>query len=184
MGSASESVVFSHTAESLFLEVLKGEVTPALSDELKRLGLDLSKPLRPAYPVPVWNAVLEATSRALYPSDPIDVATRRLGERMLEGYNRTLIGKAVIALAKIIGPRRAAKRTQQNWRSGNNYTEAEVVELSPTDVRVVLNEAGVSRWVSAGLLQAGLTMAGAKGLSVTIESFTDTHATYRLTWAP
>lgn len=184
MAPASESIVFSHTAESLFLEVLRGEVTPALNEQLKALGLDLSKPLRPAYPVDVWNAVLEATARALYPADQIDVSMRRLGQRMIDGYNLTLVGKAVIALAKIIGPRRAAKRTQQNWRSGNNYTVADVVELAPTDFRIVLNEGGVSRWVSAGLLEAGLTMAGARNMQVAIESFTDTHATYRLTWSP
>lgn len=177
-----EPVVFSHTAESLFLRVLKDEVTPTLTSKLRELGIDLAKPLLPAYPVPVWNQALEAAGRALYPNEELTVAVRRIGERMISGYNLTLIGKAVIAMAKLIGPRRALLRTRQNWRSGNNYSEAEVTELAPTDFRLVLNESGVSRWVSAGLLQAGLEMAGAQALKVELESFTDTHATYRVTW--
>lgn len=177
-----EAVVFSHTAESLFLRVLKGEVTPTLEAKLRELGFDLSKPLLPAYPVPVWNQVLEATGRELYPNDPLEVAVRQLGERMISGYNLTLIGKAVIAMARLIGPRRAVLRTRQNWRSGNNYSEVEIAELTPTDFRLVMNESSVSRWVSAGLLQAGLELTGARGLKVTVESFTDTHATYRVTW--
>lgn len=182
MVASPEQVVFAHTVEGLFVRALGGEVPPALEEELRRLGLDLSKKLLPAYPVPLWNQVLEATLRVLYPGQPLPKSGRLLGERMIEGYRNTLVGQAVLALAKIIGPRRALLRSRQNWRSGNSYSEVTVEELGPTDFRLSFNESGVSRWISQGLLSAGLVFAGAKGLTVEVESFTESDAVYRATW--
>jgi uncharacterized protein (TIGR02265 family) len=180
--ASPEQVVFAHTVEGLFVRALGGEVPPALTQELRKIGIDLSRKLLPAYPVPVWNQVLEATLRTLYPGQPLPQSARLLGERMIEGYRNTLVGQAVLALAKIIGPRRALLRSRQNWRSGNSYSEVTVEELAPNDFRLRFNESGVSRWVSQGLLAAGLVFAGAQDLSVELESFTETDAVYRITW--
>jgi uncharacterized protein (TIGR02265 family) len=179
---SSEQVVFAHSVEGLFVRALGGEVPPALADQLRGLGIDLSKKLLPAYPVALWNRVLEATAQTLYPGEPFDQAGRQLGARMMEGYRATLVGQAVLALAKIIGPRRALLRSRQNWRSGNNYSEVRVEELAPTDFRLGFNEAGISRWVTQGLLQAGLTFAGAKACTVEVVTFTETDVVYRITW--
>ncbi len=182
VNSPAEQFVFAQSVEGLFERGLGNEVPPALREKLKALGLDLSKKLLPAYPVPVWNQVLEATARSLSPADPLPVSARRLGERMMEGYRHTLGGQALMAMARIIGPRRALLRSQKNWRTGNNYSEVTVTELSPTDFRAVFNEQSVSRWVSQGLLSTGLALAGAQEPSVEIEGFTDTEVTYRITW--
>jgi uncharacterized protein (TIGR02265 family) len=180
--SSEEQTVWSHTVEGLFLRALANDVPAPLRESLKGLGLDLSKKLMPAYPVPLWNQVLETTARAIYPELSLDAATQRLGERMIEGYRETLVGQAVLAMARLIGPRRTLLRSRQNWRSGNNYSEVSVTELAPNDFRLEFNEAGVSRWVSQGLLRAGLTFAGAKELVVDLERHTETSATYRLRW--
>lgn len=180
--SPDGQVVFSHSVESVFSRALGGEVPPALQDRLRKLGLDLSKPLLPAYPVPVWNQVLELTVATISPGEPVPQAACLLGERMMHGYRATLVGQAVLAMAKLIGPTRALKRSRQSWRSGNNYTEVEIAELGPTDFRTTFNETGISRWVSQGLLKAGLTFAGAKELTVNVESFTELNVVYRVTW--
>ena len=180
--SPSEEVVFSHSVEGLFTRALGGEVPPALQEQLRGLGLDLGKKLMPAYPVRVWNQVLEATVHALYPGDPMPKAARLIGERMMHGYRATLVGGAVLALAKIIGPRRALLRSRQNWRSGNNYSEVKVEELAPKDFRLTFNESGISRWISQGLLAAGLTFAGASEASVEVAEFSQSEVVYRITW--
>lgn len=179
---ASQAVVFVHTVESVFQRALKDDLTPSLVARLRAMGLDLERKLLPAYPVTLWNAVLEETVKTLSPTQPVPEAARRLGERMIEGYRSTLVGQAVLAMARVLGPRRALLRSRQNWRSGNNYSEVTVEELAPTDFRLTFNEAGVSRWVSQGLLHAGLTFAGARGLEVAVETFTETDAVYRITW--
>ena len=55
-------------------------------------------------------------------------------------------------------------------------------ELAPNDFRLSFNESGVARWVSQGLVSAGLLFAGAKELSVELASFTERDAVYRITW--
>lgn len=182
MVAPQEQVVFAQSVEGLFIRALGGEVPPGLREKVRTLGIDLTKKLLPAYPVRVWNEVLVEAIAVLYPGQPLPQAARLLGERMMDGYRNTLVGQAVLALAKIIGPRRALLRSQQNWRSGNNYSEVKVEELAATDFRLTFNEADVSRWVSQGLLAAGLVFAGARDLSVEIESFTDTEVVYRITW--
>lgn len=177
-----EQVVFAHTVEGLFLRALGGQVPPALREQVRELGIDLTRKLLPAYPVLTWNQVLEATLAALYPGEPVPQAARKLGERMMDGYRNTLVGQALLALARIIGPRRALLRSRQNWRSGNNYSEVQVEELAPTDFRLTFNERSVSRWVSQGLLAAGLTFAGAQALSVELESYAESEVVYRITW--
>lgn len=164
------------------VRALGGEVPPALHERMRVIGIDLTRKLLPAYPVRVWNEVLVATAETLYPGIPLPLSGLKLGERMMEGYRATFVGQAVFAMAKIIGPRRALLRSRQNWRSGNNYSEVKVEELSPTDFRATFNEAGISRWVSQGLLLAGLTFAGARETSVELESFTETEVVYRITW--
>lgn len=53
---------------------------------------------------------------------------------------------------------------------------------APTDFRLTFNEAGISRWVSQGLLRAGLAFAGAKECTVEVVTFTGTDVVYRITW--
>ena len=57
-----------------------------------------------------------------------------------------------------------------------------VEERTPTDFRLIFNETGISRWVSQGLLRAGLTFAGAKNLTVEVESYTEGETVYSVVW--
>lgn len=180
--SVEERIIFSHTIEGMFIRGLGDAMTAELRDELKRLGIDLSKPLRPAYPLPVWNAALSATVKMLFPELPEDEAACRLGEQMIAGYNQTVVGKALLAMLRLIGPRRTLLRTRKNFRSGNNYSEVEVVELSPTDFRLTFNEPGMTRWMSQGLVLGGVRFAGAKSPTVDVETYDDETVTYRVKW--
>jgi uncharacterized protein (TIGR02265 family) len=182
--AADLGIVFSHSAEGLFARALGGNVPPALRERLRGIGLDLSKKLPPGFPVALWNQVLEATVDTLYPGAPTPRGAFQLGDRWMQGYRTTLVGQAGMAMAKIIGPRRALLRSRQIFRGGNSYTEVQAEELSPSDFRMTFNETGISRWVSQGLLSAGLEFTGAKELSVEVESFTETHVIYRVRWTP
>lgn len=180
--SAQERVIFSHSVESMFIRGVGEAMTPALHDELKRIGIDFSKRLMPAYPLPVWNAAITAAATRLFPAMPLEESTCKLGEQMVSGYNETVVGKALLAMLRLIGPRRTVLRTRKSFRSGNNYSEVEVVEHSPTDFTLTFNESGVARWVSKGLVLAGIRFAGAKSPSVEVEKYDDEAVTLRVTW--
>ena len=180
--SAEERVIFSHSVEGMFIRGVGEAMTPALHDELKGLGIDLSKRLMPAYPLPVWNAAISAAAAQLFPDRPIEEAACKLGEQMISGYSETVVGKALLAMLRLIGPRRTLLRTRKSFRSGNNYCEVEVIELAPTDFTLTFNEPGVARWVLQGLVLAGIRFAGAKSPSVTVAKYDQETVTFHVTW--
>ncbi len=178
----SERVVFLPTVESLFSRLPSGALTRELRDAVRELGIDLDRPLLMAYPLAIWARVLEVTARTVYPSESAHDAHRLLGQRLIEGYVETGIGRALFALLKLIGPRRTLQRTAKAFRNGNNYCEATVTDLSPTEFIVWMNEVGTVPTLVAGVLQAGLTQAGATGVAVTVVQVDSAGMTYRDSW--
>jgi uncharacterized protein (TIGR02265 family) len=178
----SERVVFLPTVQSLFSRLPAGALTPELTQAVRALGIDLDRPLLTAYPFAIWARVLEVTARTVYPKEAAQDAHRLLGQRLIEGYVETGIGRALFALLKLIGPRRTLQRTAKAFRNGNNYCEATVTEVSPTEFIVWMNEVGTVPTMIAGVLQAGLTQAGAISVAVRVVRVDSVGMTYRVTW--
>lgn len=69
----------------------------------------------------------------------------------------------------------------RNFRTANNYTEVSVETLSPTQHVVRITH--VTRpGLFVGLLEKGLTYAGAKALTVKLIDHRDTVARYDVRW--
>lgn len=126
-----EPVYFATAFEGLYLKGLKGRVDAPLQDALRAEGLDLSRPLLPAYPLAVWQRCIRATADRLYPGQPLEAAVRELGLTFLRGFLQTLIGKAVFTLGRTIGTERTLLRMGHNTRSNTNVYESEVKKLGP-----------------------------------------------------
>jgi hypothetical protein len=60
-----ERLVFTPAMEALFVRALGRMVTPDLVSSLRELGIDLEKPLLPAYPFSQWVRALELSAAAL-----------------------------------------------------------------------------------------------------------------------
>jgi uncharacterized protein (TIGR02265 family) len=83
---------------------------------------------------------------------------------------------------QLLGPRRVLSRVQQSFRSGNNYTEVQMVELSPTHLELRVNEAGPTRYLVQGALLAGTRACGVPDAKVQLRSFTAEDVTFDVTW--
>ena len=77
----TEQVLFSTAVESLYRQALKGRLSEVLKLRLRHAGLDLNRPLLPAYPRKVWVRSLELTAEELYPGLEREEAMERLGQR-------------------------------------------------------------------------------------------------------
>ncbi|MCP3064660.1 DUF2378 family protein [Myxococcus sp. K38C18041901] len=176
-----EKLVFEHTFEGLFVRGLAGRVTPVLQDRLREVGLDLKK-LRPAYDFDVWCSAVRVAALGLHPDVTPEEGYALLGERMVDGYRETAMGRALFSVIQLLGPRRGVGRAQQMFRSGNNYTEARIEDVSSTEVDLWMNEAGPIRYFTQGALRAGLRATGAVQPLVTVRDFTPADVTYRCTW--
>ncbi|WP_163863372.1 DUF2378 family protein [Myxococcus eversor] len=177
-----EKLVFEHTFEGLFVRGLAGRVTPALRERLRDVGLDLERKLQPAYVFDTWCSAVRVTAHELHSDVSAEVAYSLLGERMVDGYRETVMGRALFSVIQLLGPRRGVGRARQMFRSGNNYTEARVDDVSTTEVDLWMNEAGPIRYFTQGAVLAGLRATGAIQPVVTVREFTPADVTYRCTW--
>ncbi len=178
-----ERLVFQNTVEGLFARGLAGRVTPTLKEQLRQVGLDLDRPLLPAYPVETWSRCVALTARVLHPGEPEPEALGRVGERMVDGYLETTMGRAMFGVLRLLGPQRTLGRMQKNLRSANNYTEVRLTEVSPREADLWMNEPGPLRYFMKGVLLAGLRGAGTPDVRVELRHFDDASVTYRVSWS-
>lgn len=105
-----------------------------------------------------------------------------VGRLFMLGYEKTLVGQALIAVLRVLGPKRMLDRMTRNFRTANNYTEVVVEAVTATQHTVRITH--VTRpGLFIGLLEKGLTYAGAKNLSVKLIDHHDTVARYDVRWA-
>lgn len=175
-------LVFAPAVEGLFRVGLRDRVTPALAERLRAAGLDLSRPLLPAYPRALWVHVIQLAAASLGPADDPPRALHALGRRMVEGYTETLIGRAMVSVIRLLGPRRVLDRMQHTLRSGGNFNRTRVTELAPRDVLFWLNEPYVDPAYVRGMLERTLEYAGARGLDVAVHARDAEGCTYRVRW--
>lgn len=175
-------LVFQHAVEGLFLVGLKGQVTPPLQARLREAGLDLSRPLLPAYPRAAWNHFIQVTAETLWPTEPDERAYHALGRQLLLGYSRTLMGGAIVRLLRLIGPRRTLDRMTQNFRSGGNYNLCRTTDVGPREVLFWLNEPTLHPAYVAGIIDATLELVGVQQRDIQVHQRDDEGCTYRVRW--
>lgn len=177
----ADKVVFEQTIEGLFVRGLGSRVTPPLKARLRDAGLDLDAKLLPAYPFEVWMRTLEVTARGLFPELPVEQAMFRVGESFIDGYRETFLGRAVLGMIRVLGPRRTLLRATQNFRSGNNYTDTKITEVDPTTIDLWMNEVGPWPTFTAGIIHAGMVATGATP-KIDIRDHDGHACTFRVSW--
>ena len=178
----SEKLVFEQAVEGLFVRALAKKMTLRCLDRLTQAGINLNKPLLPAYPAETWFRAQVIAAEELFSGDSINLAMRRLGEQFVEGFRETLMGRAVLALLKVIGPKAGLTRAARNFRSANNYTESRLTELTPTSFELWMNESGPNPYFYLGVITGGLRAAGVAEPIVEVGEFDGHACTYRVTW--
>ncbi|MBN1204348.1 MAG: DUF2378 family protein [Myxococcaceae bacterium] len=180
--AAQRRVVFDHTIEGLFLVALRGRLQVTTESSLRRAGLDLSKKLQPAYPFETWKQCLEIIAMDLYPHVSRPEAWRQLGHKSVEGMVRTVMGRTMVRVARLLGPLRALRRLNHNLQSADNYVKARIAEHSPTCVEVWINEVMEQPSYYQGILEACVAMAGGQGARVELLAREEGGASYRVQW--
>lgn len=156
----------------------RGTVRPRLSGKLdgdtlkalRELGMDLEH-LQPGYSASLWlSAVQLVIQRALTDRPELD-AYRYLGERSVLGLEVTMMGRAMAALAKLVGPRRMLLRLPHSIRSADNFSACTVEERGPGCFEVKIQPTMLPPEFWHGVLDAAVTIAGGKQIRVrTLES--------------
>jgi uncharacterized protein (TIGR02265 family) len=156
-----ERLWYTPVIEAIFIKGLGARRTPQLDQMLAAEGISLGK-LLPGYPVEQVVRAMRKSLPMLYPGLDEDAALAALGASSMRGYEETLIGRAAVAVLKLVGVRRALERLHTSMRSGNNYLETTFTALSPTSAELHLSDVSGIPAFYRGLLEEGLRMVGAK----------------------
>ncbi|WP_257461715.1 DUF2378 family protein [Archangium lipolyticum] len=163
-------LVFEHTIEGLFRISLRHRLSALAWQSLREAGLDLSRPLAPAYPYETWKRALEISVADLYPFLPREEAWRRMGRDVVDGMMRTVMGRAMVGVSRLLGPLRSLRRLNSTLRSADNYAESRLFELSPNCCEVWINEVMEQPSYYQGVLEACVTLAGGRDVSTRVLS--------------
>lgn len=177
----NEELDFRTSIEALFIEALGREMTPRLRERLKEAGIDLER-LRPAYPRMIFSEGCRLAAEELFPRMPRDEALRILGKRTIEGYSRSMLGKAAMGVFRLIGVARGLERLTRAMRNGDNYTETRFTILGPGNADVWFNQVNGQPAFTQGLMEACMEWVGAVEPRAEILRTEGDGCVYRLTW--
>ncbi|MBL8956003.1 MAG: DUF2378 family protein [Myxococcaceae bacterium] len=175
-------LVHAHTVEGLYWKALRGRVSASLKAELKSLGLDLDSKAVDVQQE-VWVKMLAATVRDLWPNLSADEGYYRLGELIVQGYETTIMGKALFAMMKLLGPHRVLKRATSSLQNANTYSTAEVKPLGGNRYEVWTNECNGNANYLRAVLFSALSHAGAAGLQVKVLTYDGHAASFDISWS-
>ncbi|HYO52629.1 TIGR02265 family protein [Archangium sp.] len=180
----SEKLVYSGTVEALFLRALENRLTPACRMRLREAGLDLDQKLSPTYTLEQWKQFLRIAGDHIYAGMPTEAAYYSLGERFMDGYFSTLFGRALLGMARLLGPRRALTQARLCFRTSANCSEVRIVERGPTELEFWLTDIGADQpTFVAGVLARAAEVAGGQRVVVIPEGFDGKSATYHVSWS-
>lgn len=167
MATKAPPVVFATSYESLF-RVLGPRLDAEAEKALLAQGVN-AKSLNAAYPYDTWVASLRWAMKVLWPEASHDEATYRMGRAIFTSFADTLMGKALVPLLRLMGPKRGLERMARNLRTTNNYSEVKLTQRGPTDFELWINLVAFPHYFR-GLLEVGLETSGAKDVQVEVAS--------------
>ena len=179
-----DKLVYAGTVEALFLKALENRLTPACRLRLREAGLDLEQKLTPTYTLEQWKHFLRIAADHIYAGMPAEAAYYSLGERFIDGYFSTLFGRALLGMARLLGPRRALTQARLCVRTSINCSEVRIVERGQTELEFWLTDIGADQpTFVAGALARAAELAGGQRVVVVPEGFDGQSATYHVRWS-
>ena len=176
-----EELDFRTSIEALFVEALSGDMTPRMRERLKEGGIDLAN-LQPAYPRTIFSCCCRIAVDEVYPGLPPEEGLRRLGRRLIEGYAKTMLGRAIVGVFRLIGVRRGLERVTRGFRNGDNYTETRFTLDGTSRADLWFNQVNGQPTFTLGMLEACMEWVGAKGSRVQLLRLDGEGCVYRLEW--
>lgn len=180
----SEKLVYAQSVEALFVRAFENRLTPACRETLQRAGLNLERRLERSYTLEQWKDFLRIAAAHVYGGVPAEAAYYSLGERYMEAWFGTFLGKALLGMARLAGPRRMLLRAGHGFRAGTNFTQVRVVERGPASLELWMNDVLADQpTFAAGLLARAVELAGGWRVVALPEGFDGTECTFHIRWS-
>lgn len=177
---SDERVVFAQSMEGLWRAL--DPLTPQERAAFLKAGVKKQGDFLPAYPLPQYIEIIDACAASRFASLQELERYTEVGRLFFSGFERTLIGAAMVSMLKVLGPRRTLQRMTRNFRTANNFTDGFVETLAPNHHHVRINYT-LRPGFYLGLLDSGCRRAGAQELQARLLETKDFSASYELRWA-
>jgi uncharacterized protein (TIGR02265 family) len=176
--SASEKLVYAPVFEAI-VRGLQDRATPSYLAEVKRIGVDLLKPL-PGYPYPVFESVVLASAK-MFPERERPDAIAEVGRRLtVATIDTSPIGKALLPLLRVMGMGRALRRVYSK-SMGENYNQVSFGAETPKSLEMRMSDVGHIPDMTRGSI-VGMGDAMGVPLRAKIQAFDAPRATYLIEW--
>lgn len=172
--------MFQQSFEGL-IRALGDSLDERCAGRLQQVGINAKGSLAPAYPLDVWVGALRVAAETLAPQAPLEEGAAVVGRRFVKGFSGTLIGNALLASVRLLGPERMLARMTRNLRTGTNYLEAHIQQVGPTRYVLTCRPVVVAGFY-VGLFHAGLEASGARQPSVQVVRREGQEAVYDIAW--
>ena len=173
--------MYQNTVESLARFLARnGRLKPAFKARLASVGLNIDQPTDVSQTV--WVAALAVSVDELFPGIEPYEAQRRLGNGLVGAFVESTVGKILFTTARILGVKRGLSRMTGNFRSANNFTEVDYLELGPGDGRITVSDVNGAPGYFQGVLETAIRAVGAVDLEISCEREHSPGCTYRLRW--
>jgi uncharacterized protein (TIGR02265 family) len=179
-----EDVVYRNTVEALFLKALGRRLSMRCVERVKEAGIDLRGKLQAFYPRETYYRCVRILGEELFGELGEEERMLRLGHAFMDGYEQTLIGKAMLQAVRFMGPRRTLERMTANFRSSNNYMQTELREEKPGDMHLTLSQTSGAPSYFEGVLVRAMAAARAKDCRIEREASDGSRCTFHITWKP
>ncbi len=147
-------LIFGPSVEAL-LTAAKGKISKNTETRLATLGLAFGKKIEPAYSADTWACAVRLIGADLFPTDLYEVQHRKLARRTIQQFSDTLMAKAMLPFAKLIGPQRCLERLTNSLRTGANFLETRFTRLDDRAQELWISNVSEVPGFYAGLLEAG-----------------------------
>lgn len=176
---SAEKVVFGQSMEGIYRALTPH--TPQERAAFLKAGVTKDH-FDAAYPLQSWMEILDACAASRFASLDEQARFVEVGRLFFSGFQKTLIGSALMAMLKILGPRRTLERLTRNFRTANNFTEGTLETLAPNHHLVRINYTARPGFY-LGLIESGCLHAGARELSVKVLETKELATVYEVKWA-
>jgi uncharacterized protein (TIGR02265 family) len=177
----TERYFYNAAVEAQFLRAFPA-TKPELVAAYGAAGLDVTKPLLPAYEYAVWRRCLTLQREALLPGLSVDAGCEEQGRRYVASYFETSIGSALKVLLRVLSTQRILERMSRNFRSNNSFSVVTMTSTGPKSALLDVNDVfAESPLYIKGMLENGFACIG-REMHLSVKSHEGDAALFEAMW--
>lgn len=143
---------------------LRARLPEKVRARLKEEGLDLDAPL-PKLPPAGWRRLVDVAAKELHPRLSRSEGHRQVARMLIQSYRETLLGKALLAVGRVMGMRELARLARERLR-GRRSRNAKLTSLDGEGYELWLAHPAISAPFTEALIAEGLDALGATSIRV------------------